>query len=85
MRKLLNMLSIKRFEEWLKKSKSGDTISYYRGYIMSPQIQKFSPIVDEQRVNKLKRRVYHSYESNIVTLVQKKHDDFDYEYIAVKT
>mgnify|MGYP003153827584 FL=1 len=83
--KLLNMLSIKKFEDWLTKSRKGDKISYYRGYIMAPHLQKFSPTTDERRVSSLKRRVQRAYDSSIVTLVQKRHGDLDYEYIAVRT
>ena len=83
--KLLNMLSIKKFEDWLTKSRKGDKISYYRGYIMAPHLQKFSPTTDERRVNSLKRRVMNAYHSDTVTLVQRRHDDLDYEYIAVRT
>ena len=79
------MLSIKKFEEWLTKSRKGDKISYYRGYIMAPHLQKFSPTTDDRRVNSLKRRVMHAYDSSIVTLVQRRHGDLDYEYIAVRT
>ena len=78
------MLSIKKFEEWILKSKPGDKISYYRGYIMAPHIQKFSPTTDERRVGNLKNRVYHAYDNGVVTLVQRRHGDLDYEYIAVK-
>ena len=83
--KLLNMLSIKKFEDWLTKSRKGYKISYYRGYIMAPHLQKFSPTTDERRVGSLKRRVMHAYHSNVVTLVQRRHGDLDYEYIAVRT
>ena len=83
--KLLNMLSIKKFEDWLTKSRKGDKISYYRGYIMAPHLQKFSPTTDERRVGSLKRRVMHAHHSKVVTLVQRKHGDLDYEYIAVRT
>jgi hypothetical protein len=82
--KLLNMLSIKKFEEWINKSKKGDKISYYRGYIMEPQLQKFSPTTDIRRVSSLKKRVLNAYNHNVVTLLQKRHGDFDYEYIAVR-
>ena len=81
----LLMLSIKKFEDWLTKSRKGDKISYYRGYIMAPHLQKFSPTTVERRVNSLKRRVQRAYDSSIVTLVQKRHGDLDYEYIAVRT
>ena len=83
--KLLNMLSIKKFEDWLTKSRKGDKISYYRGYIMAPHLQKFSPTTDERRVNSLKRSVMHAHHSKVVTLVQRRHGDLDYEYIAVLT
>ena len=79
------LLSINKFEEWLTKSRKGDKISYYRGYIMAPHLQKFSPTTDERRVGSLKRRVMHAYDSNIGTLVQRRHGDLDYEYIAVRT
>ena len=79
------LLSIKKFEEWLTKSRKGDKISYYRGYIMAPHLQKFSPTTDERRVGSLKRRVMHAYDKSIVTLVQRRHGDLDYEYIAVRT
>ena len=79
------LLSIKKFEDWITKSRKGDKISYYRGYIMAPHLQKFSPTTDERRVGSLKRRVMHAYNSSVVTLVQKKHGDLDYEYIAVRT
>jgi len=79
------LLSIKKFEDWLTKSRKGEKISYYRGYIMAPHLQKFSPTTDERRVGSLKRRVMHAYHSSVVTLVQRKHGELDYEYIAVRT
>ena len=82
--KLLDMLSIKRFEEWVNKSRKGDKVTYYRGYIMAPHLQKFSPTTDERRVNSLKNRVQNAYNHNLVTLVQRRHGDLDYEYIAVR-
>ena len=82
--KLLDMLSIKRFEEWINKSRKGDKVTYYRGYIMAPHLQKFSPTTDERRVNSLKNRVQNAYNHNLVTLVQRRHGDLDYEYIAVR-
>ena len=78
------MLSIKKFEDWILKSRPGDKISYYRGYIMAPYLQKYSPTMDERRVRSLKNRVYHAYDNNVVTLVQRRHGDLDYEYIAVR-
>ena len=78
------MISRTKFDEWINKSKPGDKITYYRGYIMGPHLQKYSPTSDERRVRAIKSYAYNKYLSNVVTLVQKKHGDFDYEYIAVK-
>ena len=78
------MISRTKFDEWLQKSKPGDKIIYYRGYIMGPHLQKYSPTNDERRVRAIKSYAYSKYVANVVTLVQKKHGDFDYEYIAVR-
>ncbi len=78
------MLSIKKFEDWLTKSRKGNKITYYRGYIMAPHLQKFSPTTDERRVNSIKKRVQNAYDHGLVTLVQKRHGDLDYEYIAIR-
>jgi len=78
------MLSLKKFDEWVNKSRKGDKISYYRGFIFAPNEQKLSPTLDFKRVAKLARHVRSAYRQKLVTLVQKKHDNFDYEYIAVR-
>ena len=78
------MISIKKFDEWLNKSSRGNKIMYYRGYMCGPYLQKLTPTLDERRVRNLRNHVYKAYEHNVVTLVQKKHSDFDYEYIAMR-
>jgi len=78
------VLSLKKFDEWLDKSRSGQKISYYRGFIFAPNEQKLSPTLDFKRVAKLAKHVRNAYNNNLVTLVQQKHDAFDYEYIAVR-
>ena len=78
------MLSIKKFDDWLNKSSRGNKITYYRGFMFAPSIQKLSPTLDERRVRNLRHHVYVAYAKGVVTLVQKKHDDLDYEYIAVR-
>ena len=80
------MLSIKKFDEWMNKSRKGDKIMYYRGFLFAPDRQKLSPTLDSKRVSKLAKRVYESYDiDRAITLVQKRHDNFDYEYWAVRT
>ena len=77
-----SMLSLKKFDDWVGKSQKGDKIMYYRGFIMSPDVQKFSPTQDKTRVWKLRNHVRNAYYKDLVTLVQKKHDKMDYEYWA---
>ena len=76
------MLSLKKFDDWIGKSRRGDRIMYYRGLIMAPEAQKLSPTNDKTRVWKLRNRVRDAYYKELVTLVQKKHDKMDYEYWA---
>ena len=78
------MLSIKKYQDWVNQSTRNDRITYFRGFIMAPHLAKIAPTLDERRVNALKRYVYSSYDGNLVTLVQKRHADFDYEYMAVR-
>ena len=78
------MLSIKKFDDWLNKSTKGSKISYYRGFMFAPSIQKLSPTLDDRRVRSLRHHVFVAYSKGVVTLVQKRHDDLDYEYIAVR-
>jgi len=78
------MLSIKKFDEWVNKSRKGDKIMYYRGFLFAPNQQKLSPTLDFKRVAKLARHLRNSYDHNSITMVQKRHDDFDYEYWAIR-
>ena len=73
---LLNMLSAKKFTDWINKARKGDKMTYYRGFLFAPNMQKYSPTQDFRRVNNMRSSIYKAYEHNLVTLVQKKHDDF---------
>ena len=77
-----SVLSLKKFDDWIGKSRRGDRIMYYRGLIMAPEAQKLSPTNDKTRVWKLRNHVRGAYYKELVTLVQKKHDKMDYEYWA---
>ena len=77
-----SMLSLKKFDDWIGKSRRGDRIMYYRGLIMAPEAQKLSPTNDKTRVWKLRNHVRTAYYKELVTLVQMKHDKMDYEYWA---
>ena len=78
------MMSFKAFSNWIKKSSKGEKLSYYRGYIVDPTIQRIAPTNDRVRVGKFRRQVMNAYDDNLVTLVQRKHGALDYEYIAVR-
>jgi len=79
-----DMMSLKAYQTWITKSRKNDKITYYRGYMVEPSIQPIAPTLDRNRVEKLQRVVYDTYISNLVTLVQKRHGKFDYEYMAVR-
>ena len=79
-----DMMSLKAYDTWIKKSRKNDKITYYRGYLVEPSIQPIAPTQDIKRVEKLQRAVYDTYLTNLVTLVQKRHGRFDYEYMAIR-
>ena len=78
------MMSLKAYQTWIDKSRKNDKITYYRGYMVEPSIQPIAPTMDRKRVEKLQQAVYNTYLSDLVTLVQKRHGRFDYEYMAVR-
>ena len=78
------MMSFKAFSNWLNKSRKGEKLSYYRGYIADPTIQRIAPTNDRVRVDKFRRQVMNAYDDNHITLVQRKHGALDYEYIAIR-
>ncbi len=78
------MISKEKFTDWLSKSKRGDKLTYYRGFFFAPHLQKLSPTSDDRRANRIRSHAWHLYASGLVELVQKKHANFDYEYIAIR-
>ena len=84
------MISLKAYTNWINKAPNWINkaktarISYYRGYLCDPKLGSISPS-DNTRVFRLRKLVQDSQEDKLVTLVQKRHGDFDYEYIAVRT
>jgi hypothetical protein len=77
------MISLKAYTNWINKAPKNARLTYYRGYLCDPKLQPISPN-DNARVFKLRTLVQKSEEGNLVNLVQKKHGDFDYEYMAVR-
>ena len=56
-----------------------------RGFLFAPNEQKLSPTLDFKRVAKLASHVSNAYDRSDITMVQRRHDDFDYEYWAIRT
>ena len=79
-----DMMSLKAYQTWINKSGKNDKITYYRGYLVEPSIQPIAPTQDRNRVEKLQKAVFDTYLSDLVTLVQRRHGKFDYEYMAVR-
>jgi len=77
------MISLKAYTDWINKAPKNARLTYYRGYLCDPKLQPISPS-DNTRVFKLRTLVQRSEEGGLVNLVQKKHGDFDYEYMAVR-
>ena len=79
-----DMMSLKAYQTWINKSGKNEKITYYRGYLVEPSIPPIAPTQDRNRVEKLQKAVYDTYVANLVSLVQKRHGKFDYEYMAVR-
>ena len=48
-------------------------------------IKKFEEWINKSsKGNKIKAHAWHLYMAGLIELVQKKHGDFDYEYIAIR-
>ena len=80
------MIGKKRLDEWMKKAKTGDKITYFRGYLCDPWLQPYDKVKheDHPRINRFQKYVYNLYEIGKITLVQKRHGNWDYEYMAIK-
>ena len=66
------MMSLKAYSTWLNKAKKNDRITYYRGYLCDPYLQPISPTIDRDRVKRLGKEVYKSYDANLVILSTKE-------------
>lgn len=72
---------------WAKKARSGEKVVYYDGFLMlDRQLYFMSSGGSENQPEKLKvaRLAWRLYTDGVLTLTQKKKDNFSYEYIAVK-
>ena len=72
---------------WLAKAKKGEKVMYFDGFLMYEK-QKFvmAGIPAEGFSQKIKTAMlaWSAYLEGLVVLVQRKRDEGDYEYIAIK-
>jgi hypothetical protein len=70
------------FDKWLKNSVKRDQIIYYTGFLASDLIDDHEIV--QIRAAKIKDYFNYLYESNYVTLTQRKLNDDVYQYIAIR-
>ena len=70
------------FNKWFKNSVKRDQIIYYTGFLASDLIDDHEIV--QIRAAKIKDYVNYLYESNYVTLTQRKLNDDVYQYIAIR-
>jgi len=70
-------------QSWIKTATPGERVIYYKGYLARDLQSNNNNI--KQRARAIQELTYHNNKKRNITLVQKKHDDFNYQYIAVKT
>ena len=73
---------LKAFDKWLKNSVKRDQIIYYTGFLASDLIDDHEIV--QVRAAKIKDYFNYLYESNYVTLTQRKLNDDVYQYIAIR-
>ena len=72
--------------DWLGTAFPGDTIEYHRGYLAIDQAAGLSPLTDadRRRLSRVARRALIFAEEGQAHLVQRRHGDGDYSYLAIK-
>tara|TARA_R100000234_G_C4962395_1_gene162356 strand:- start:685 stop:939 length:255 start_codon:yes stop_codon:yes gene_type:complete len=70
------------FDKWFKNSVKRDQIIYYTGFLASDLIDDHEIV--QIRAAKIKDYFNYLYESNYVTLTQRKLNDDVYQYIAIR-
>tara|TARA_R100000781_G_C4072604_1_gene124977 strand:+ start:1040 stop:1294 length:255 start_codon:yes stop_codon:yes gene_type:complete len=73
---------LKAFEKWFKNSVKRDQIIYYTGFLASDLIDEHEIV--QIRAAKIKDYFNYLYESNYITLTQRKLNDDVYQYIAIR-
>ena len=84
------IIDVADFEAWLQTALPGSLIEYHRGHLCVDRRQKFAA-PDNTPKNKaravlhdLATRALRAAERGLVHLVQRRHGDGDYSYLAIK-
>ena len=75
-----------RFEAWLQTAHPGSLIEYHRGHLCIDRQPKLSDPSSEMRLelHHLAARAHRAVDQGLVHLVQQRHGDGDYSYIAIR-
>jgi hypothetical protein len=78
-------LSEIEFCGWLGQAEPGDTLEYYRGFLLVDASQHSGRLPEQDRVELMRvaRRAWWASEQKLVHLVQHRHGADDYSYIAI--
>jgi hypothetical protein len=79
-------LSEEGFCDWLGMALPGDAIEYHRGHLAVDRVPGQSPLpeADRWRLSRVARRALIFAEERRAHLVQRRHGDGDYSYLAIK-
>jgi len=73
---------VDKLQAWIKTATPGERVIYYEGYLAKDLRSNNNNI--KQRARAIQELTYHNNKKRNITLVQKKHYDFNYNYIAIR-
>lgn len=73
------------FAAWIAQADAGDILKYHRGFLVIDTDKARTPLDEADRVRllALARRAMQAAEIGLVHLVQRRHGDGDYSYLAI--
>jgi hypothetical protein len=74
------------FYQWLKRAKTGEKVVYFDGFLMLERQKHLLNNAGVEFPQKIKTAMFawRTYLEGLVELVQRKRDEGEYEYIAVR-
>lgn len=74
------------FRAWLENAKPGDRIEYHRGFLPLDRDRGVSPLGEKRRreLVSISARAAALADAGDVLLVQRRHGDCDYSYVAIQ-